>query len=144
MLDHLKAIINVLTAQGLDVYLQDAVKYDDVGYPTELEYPYLIVWTTSYRPTDEKALDDVADDITATIGITAVATTPQGAAIVAENAKQLLGATKYRRLDVPGRLAYIRWSAFQTAQVDRDVKLPDTNRHPAFQVDIYRLESTPT
>lgn len=142
MIDHLTAIKNRLAPLG-DVYLQEAVKYGPDGTREPLSYPYLIVWSTNYRPGVETALDAQNRDITATFAITAVAGTPEGAAIVAERAKAILGGETWQPLNVLGRIAYTRWSAFQTMQTDRDVKLPLTNRHPTFQVDIYHLDSTP-
>ena len=139
----LDAIIERLRPLG-DVYLREAIRYDEEGNLVDLEYPYWMVWPSDSRPGGEVALDDNAADLTAVIGVTSVATTPKGAQIAATNARKLLGTTKWQPLAVEGSRAAIRWQSQVGGAIDRDVVLPNTGRHPAYEVDFYRVESTPS
>ena len=53
--------------------------------------------------------------------------------------RALLAAT---RPTVTGRAVWLSLESSEPAAVDRDLTLPDTNRHPAYVVDRYRLIST--
>ena len=126
-----------------DVYLRRAVKYDDDGVELALEYPYWIVWSTDSRP--DKGGETLTDnqDITAVIGVTSVAETPLTAQIAAANARDRLGPASWVKLDADGLGAHIRWQSQVGGAEDQAVTLPDTGQHPSYEVDFYKLVSTP-
>ena len=76
----------------------------------------------------------------AEIRFKAVAGTPQGVAIMLANAR----ATLPGALTVTGRAVTLRWERSEFIDLDTDVIIPATNRHPAFGVDTYTLTSQPT
>lgn len=70
----------------------------------------------------------------------AVAGTPQGVAIMLANARATLPGT----VTVAGRAVTLAWARSEFIDLDTDVTIPQTNRHPAFGVDSYILTSQPT
>jgi hypothetical protein len=139
----LNAVIDRLATLG-DVYYRDAVKYDDSGVETDLEYPYWLVWPADARPGVEQPLSGQGGDVSVVVAVTSVGTTPMGASIAADNARALLGVDRWQTLQVPDCDAVIRWQSQVGGAVDRDVKLPNTNRHPSYEVDFYKVLITPS
>jgi hypothetical protein len=133
MIAHLEAV-QALLAPVRQTHLIEAVG--------TLTYPYFLVWPSTGAPGLDGALDLNAD-LSFLIGVTSVGENPTSAGRVASSGKQVLGPTKFVPLTVTGRRASIKWEGFATANVDRDVTLPNTNRHPAFEAHLYRVESIP-
>jgi len=131
---HLEAVKALLVPRGRPVHLVDA--------SGETSYPYYLVWPSTGAPGLDGALDQNAD-VSFLIGVTGVGETVASAGVVARNAKALLGPTKPVPLVVAGRRAWIRWEGLASADVDRDVTITGTNRHPAFEAHLYRVESIP-
>jgi len=131
---HLQAVQALLVPQGRPVHLIDATG--------ETPYPYFLVWPSTGAPGADGALDQNAD-LSFLIGVTGVGETVDSAGIVSRNAKALLGPSKPIPLVVPGRKAWIRWEGLASANVDRDVTITGTNRHPAFEAHLYQVESIP-
>jgi hypothetical protein len=131
---HLNAVKALLVPEGRPVHVLDATG--------ETSYPYFLVWPSTGAPGPDGALDQNAD-LSFLIGVTAVGATVDSAGIVARNGKARLGPSKPVPLVVAGRLAWIRWEGLATANVDRDVTLPGSNTHPAFEAHLYRVESAP-
>lgn len=126
--------------------IKDLIPYTTyfVDVPTNPTYPYVLVWTSAGSPGTEPAVCGPGEDIDAVVGLTHVAGTPEGALIVAHATRAVMKPTVGPlRLDVPGHAAWLTFFDSQNVQVDRDVTIPSTNRHPAFVVDLYRLTSTP-
>lgn len=142
MLAHLLAVQTALGALERDVYLVDAVKYDAQGHEAPLVYPYYLVWPSAGAPHADADLDR-ARDVSFLVGVTSVGETFTSAGVIGRKARAALGEDRFVRLAVPGRSARIRWEAFSTASVDRDVKLVTSGTHPGIWVDLYRVESTP-
>lgn len=134
MIEYLEAVRLRLAPLGRQTHLIDAVG--------TLTYPYLLLWTSTNAPALEQDLAR-RRDLSFLIGVTAVGLNPRAAGDVARLAKNLLGPERFVPLAVEGRSARIRWDGFQTASVDREVTLPDSNRHPAYEVHLYQVESTP-
>lgn len=139
MISHLEAAKALLGPTGRQVYLIEAAPASD-GPP--LAYPYYLLWPSTGAPGADGALDQNAD-LSFLLGVTSVGQNPTSAGRVANAGKQLLGPSKFVPLAVPGRKAWIKWEGFATASVDRDVTLPDSNSHPAFEVHLFRVESIP-
>lgn len=134
MIGHLQAVKALLVPVGIPVYLLDATGASS--------YPYFLVWPSTGAPGVDGALNENAD-LSFLIGVTAVGESPESAGGRAAKGKARLGPTKPVALDVPGRKAWIRWEGLGNAGVDRDVNLPNTSRHPAFEAHLYRVESIP-
>ena len=111
-----------------------------VEVPEKPTYPYALVWSTSGLPTAEQSLVG-GDDLSDLVGVTTVHTTPRNAVKVAGEVVRpaLAGAHPV----VAGRLVTLSLFDSRQVEVDEKVTLTDTNRHPAFAVDIYRLVSVP-
>lgn len=115
-----------------------------VDVPDAPTYPYVLLWTSAGAPGLETPVCDTNRDLDAVLGVTHVATTPDGALIATERTRAVLQpGGGILRLSVPGRAAWLKRFDSRDVQVDRDVTLPASNRHPAFAVDLYRLTSTP-
>src|SRR5690606_26571539 len=115
-----------------------------VDVPEAPTYPYVLLWTSAGAPGIETSLCDANRDLDASLGVTHVATSPEGALITTERIRGALQpGGGILRLNVPGRAAWLKRFDSRDVQVDRDVTLPAPNRHPAFAVDLYRLTSTP-
>lgn len=115
-----------------------------VDVPDAPTYPYVLLWTSAGAPGLETSLCGTNRDLDAVLGVTHVATSPEGALIATERVRGALQpGGDILRLNVPGRAAWLKRFDSRDVQVDRDVTLPASNRHPAFAVDLYRLTSTP-
>lgn len=115
-----------------------------VDVPEAPTYPYVLLWTSAGAPGIETPVCDTNRDLDAVIGITHVATTPDGALIATEQTRRVLQpGGGILRLNVPGRAAWLKRFDSRDVQVDRDVTLPASNRRPSFAVDLYRLTSAP-
>lgn len=134
MITHLEAVQARLATLGDPVHLVEA--------PASPTYPYFLVWPSTGAPGLDAALRENGDE-SFLIAVTAVGELPTAAGNRATAGKQLLGPRRFVPLTVPGRRAWIKWEGLATAGVDRDVTLPDTNRHPAFEAHLYRVESIP-
>lgn len=114
---------------------------DVPGTPT---YPYVLFWASSGNPGSEVPICGPMDDLEALVGVTVVAANPDAVLYMQGIVRDALSPGGRRtRLDVAGRSASLKLSDSRTVQVDRDVTLPGTNRHPAYGVDMYDLHSTP-
>jgi hypothetical protein len=140
MLAHLHAVRAALQRPDVDAFVLEAVKYGPTGTEVDLVYPYHLVWPSTNAPHAEADLAR-ARDLTFLVGVTSVGLTADSAGVLARNARRALGAEKFVPLAVAGRAARIRWEAFSTASVDRDVTV--SGRYPSYWVDLYRIESTP-
>lgn len=131
MLAHITAIKALLAPLGYAVY------YVDV--PEAPTLPYVLLWGTGGVAGPERPLSGPAD-LTDRLGVTCVAGTPDGVLIVTGRVR---GALDGARPTVVGRSVWLNlWDA-RAVQVDREVTIPNTNRHPAYGVDLYALTSVP-
>ena len=127
---HIDAVKLLLAGLGCPLYYVDAA-----GATT---YPYVLIWSSAGQPGIESAVAADAD-LSDLLGVTWVDTTPTNALTLAAAGRALLAAT---RPTVTGWAVWLSLESSEPAAVDRDLTLPDTNRHPAYVVDRYRLIST--
>ena len=106
--------------------------------------PYVVV---SFHDRETgRALCDIQDHVDCDVRVKAVAgSTPAGAHIVLDAVKaELSPGGASTPLTVPGHSAVLKWLRHEVTEVDESVTLTDSNRHPVFGVDTYRLISQPT
>jgi hypothetical protein len=107
-------------------------------------FPYLLLWGSFATPGGEVGLHDAQTDIVDLFGVTSVAATPEGVLTVRQRVRGVLTpGGRPGRLNVAGHAVWVRLEDSRPIDVDRDVTIPTTGRHPAFGVDMYRLTSTP-
>lgn len=99
-------------------------------------FPYILVWGGDAAPAIEGTLDSRNDGVSDRVGVTIAAGTPAGVRTVHAQVRALLQPDGYP-VDVGGFRLKLR--DHQPTQVDRDVTLTGTNRHPAFCVDLYNV-----
>ena len=129
---HIDAIQARLAGGGVVSYFGDV--------PDLPVFPYVLLWSGAGRRRSE-TLCGTRDDLSDTLGVTMVAATAPGALIFSETVRALLDDWAPT---VPGRHCdELRSYDSQPVVVDRNITLPDTDRHPAYIVDLYRLSSTP-
>lgn len=121
-------LIALLSTLGYKVY--------DTDVPDTPTLPYLLVWGGDANPNREQPLSSRADGVSDRVGVTVVAGTPAGVRTVHKQARALLQPDGYP-ITLGGYTLKIR--DHQPTQVDRDVKLTNTDRHPAFCVDLYSV-----
>lgn len=112
-----------------------------VDVPVTPVMPYFLLWgSAGTLPVEASASGPLATDFDTTFNVTAVAGTGEGVLTMQAAARAALAATT-----VTGRHVAITLRTEQPTAliVDRDVVLPDTDRHPVYGVDVYRLQSTP-
>jgi len=102
-------------------------------------YPYVLLWTSTGRLEANTLAGE--QDLSDRLGVTMVATTGEG----------VLAMSKHVRSALKGFApASAQWLVealrspydSQNVDFDRDVALPN-HGHPAFAVDLYRLQGTP-
>jgi len=119
---------------GRQVYLVDV---PEGITPT---YPYYLIWSTTGSD-ETSSLDDEDEYLDDRVGVTNVGLTPEAVWSAAAKSRGLLVG---HSLAVDGRkVEPFRRPEARDVQADRDVTLPNTNRHPYFGVDLYRLVSQP-
>lgn len=128
---HIAAVEALLTPLGWATY------YVDV--PETPATAYILLWGSSGLPSSEQPLRGPVD-LTDGLGVTCVAATPYG---VLSMRTAVRGVLDEAHPVVAGRVVTLSLWDSRDTQVDRDVTLPDTGRHPAFGVDVYRLMSVP-
>ena len=129
---------------AIKALIPTAYKVYFVDVPEAPVYPYVLLWTSAGSPGVEANLCGANADIDAVVGVTHVATSPDGVLAATSKTRAALQPNgRIKSLAVAGRAAWLKRYDAQAVQVDRDVTLPAPNRHPAFAVDLYRLTSTP-
>lgn len=127
------AIRALLTTAGLTNYFIDV--------PEKPTYPYDLVWSGAGGLATERPVADSHADVDTLIGVTHVAGTPEGVLIVQAATR---AALDLKSPVVAGRVTSLELQPGSPAiQMDRGVKIPGTNRNPAYGVDTYRYRSTP-
>lgn len=121
-------LIALLAPLGWKVY--------DTDVPESPTYPYIVVWGGEARPHTESPLSDKILGVQDRVGVTYAAGTTQGARIVNTAAREILQPRGYP-VSVAGFT--LKLTDHQPVDVDRDVKMTSTDRHPAFSVDIFTV-----
>jgi hypothetical protein len=116
--------------------------------PSEAETPAVpfLVLGGAWERGDELPVCDETDELDTELRITATASTVEGASIVLDRVRGHLSPRgSWTPVPMTGRhVAVKREQSGYEPQIDRDLRLPNTNRHPGTGVDLYRLVSTPT
>lgn len=129
---HIDGIKALLAPYGHPVHFVDV--------PEVPTYPYVLLWSGLGRLTSDE-FDGEQDDLNDLLGVTTVAANPDATLIAGARVRSyLLG----KQPVVEGRYVQpLHLHDSQTVAVDRDVTIPNANRHPSFVVDLYRLISEP-
>lgn len=143
MREHLRALADVLEPLGYPVHLFYAHPLGDDAGEVPL-VPYLVLRSGWGRPDDMPVCGET-EDLDTTVLVTAAATTAEGAGVVLGRVRALLSPSMQRTtIPMLERAASVRWLRSEIEPtVDRDVRLPNSNRHPGFGVDSYHLHSVP-
>ena len=140
MRGHLQAVASFLAPLGYPVHLFHAEGPGDGVTPP---VPYLVLRGPSWDTGDEVGVCGGRDQLDTRVNVTAAASTAEGALVVLGRVRDLVGARAV--LSVAGRAAQVSDHRSEVnPQIDWDLRLPNSNRHPGFGVDSYRLTSHPT
>lgn len=131
---HVAAIKAQLESAGRQVYVVDV---PEGVVPT---FPYYLIWAT----TGDERSDSLCNTdryIDTEVGVTNVGLTPDSVWAVSATSRGLLQDWSPV---VEGRAVHpLDRTEARAVLPDRDVTLPNTNRHPYYGVDLYRLISEP-
>lgn len=132
MRDHFEAIKTLLAPLGRQVHVIQAP-----GSPT---YPYFMLWGLPGELGSD-GLDGEQKVVSDLLRVSSVGKTVESVMELRRLSRPLLIE---QRPIVAGRFVHpLRMTSAEEIQPDEDVTMPDTNRHPSFGVDIYRLISEP-
>lgn len=146
MRSHLRALASALAPLGYPVHLLHAAPASSDADDQDVVPPVpFLVLRGAWGSPEQMPVCDVTDDLDTAVFITCTAGTAEGALVVADRVRAHLSpGRRWTALAVDGRAAQIRWVRNEVEpQIDRDLRLPGSNRHPGFAVDSYRLHSTP-
>ena len=111
-----------------------------VDVPDTPVLPYFVLWGPSGTlPEESTVVGQLSTDFDTDVYVTAVAGTAEGVFTMQAAARSALSS-----LSVAGHLVAVTLSDSRPLMVDRDVILPNTDRHPVYGVDVYRIQSTPS
>lgn len=111
-----------------------------VDVPVTPTLPYFILWgAAGMLPTESRISGPLTTDFDTPVYVTAVAGTGEGVLTMQAAARSALAS-----VTVSGRSVALTLTESRPLLVDRDVILPNTDRHPVYGVDVYRLQSVPT
>ena len=111
-----------------------------VDVPDTPVLPYFVLWGPSGTlPEESTVAGQLSTDFDTDVYVTAVAGTAEGVFTMQAAARSALSS-----LSVAGHLVAVTLSDSRPLMVDRDVILPNTDRHPVYGVDVYRIQSTPS
>ena len=133
MRGHVEAIVGRLEDAGVPAYLVD------IPEGVQPTFPYAIVWMS----TGEELRDSFTDyaHVDDRLGVTNVGLTPEAVWSLSSRTR---AALKGWAPDVGGwHTEPMQLAGAETVQPDRDVTLPNSNRHPYYGVDTYRLVAEP-
>lgn len=129
---HIDAIRVLLEPYGKPVHFVDV--------PEAPTYPYVLLWTSAGRMVSDEVCGKL-DDLNDILGVTIVGATPDAVLVATPRVRSYL---MDKQPQVANRhVQPLRLFDSQNVDVDTDVTVPATNRHPAFAVDLYRLISEP-
>lgn len=135
MREHLAAVDVRLTALGITTHITWAVN---------AAHPYFVLSSPTFDPSDEANVASDHDTIDALVRVKAVTGTDDGVRTMLDLARDDLSpGLASSELTVAGRSARIRFVRSEFVDVDRDVTITDTDRHPFMGVDTYRIVSQP-
>lgn len=107
-------------------------------------FPYVLIVPAYERAVVERDLEDATGDIDADVRVTSVGANGDAAMGIRGVTRSLFSpAQEWQPLDVPGRVARLRFLRHEMTAVDRDTTVTGSNTHPVYAVDTYRLVSQP-
>lgn len=124
-------------------------RVESAGYPTAFgdatgldQWPYVLVWASPGQHDSELALSGAGgfEDL---LGVTMVDTTATNVLVMAPIVRAALDRAAFDVGDLHVVLRRARGYG-QPVQVDRSATLTNSNSHPSFAVDRYRLTAQPT
>ena len=144
MRSHLNALAAHLAALGYPVHLYRANPPAGADEDTVPPVPYLVL-RGAWDSGDEIPLSDATTTLDTEVRVTATATTAEGAGVVLDRVRGLMSPrSDWTRVPMEGRVVQVKRARAEIEpDVDMDLRLPGSNRHPGFGVDSYRLHSTP-
>lgn len=126
---------------ALDAKISYACHYLDATGATG--YPYALIVPAGVTPVGDVPVCGDESDLELTYRITSVTAMPGGVDIVASAIKVALCGSLPGPLAVAGySSATIRWLRTEITDVDRSVTIPNSDAHPAYRVDSYRVTLT--
>ena len=128
---HVDGVRNLLKAAGITAYWVDV--------PVEPTYPYALLWGPNWGVSNEVPLSGDDTGMDRNLMVTSVAVNPD---LVLTFAGLVKGVLHKSSPIVAGRATDLHYLRSEVAVVDRQVTLPDSNRHPAYSVEAYRYRST--
>lgn len=132
---HLEAVETALVSLGVTTHLYAA---------HEISGQYFVIGGRGADDGLEDGLCGPDGSIDTEVRLTAVTGTPAGADIMLGNARDILSPGKqWTRLTVAGRSVHIKFERSEFIGIDQSVKFTNSDRHPAWGVDSYRLVSDP-
>lgn len=138
---HLRALAAHLEPLGYPVHL-----YRAEGARAEETPPVpFLVLGGSWSRGEDAPLCDSTETLDTTIRITGTASTTEGAGVVMDRVRLLLSpGGGWSSVPMEGRAVQVkRLRAEVDPMADPDLRLPNSDRHPGFGVDSYRLRSVP-
>ncbi len=141
MREHLRALADVLAPLGYPVHLYRASgARPDVAAPV----PFLVLRGEWGRGDDVPLCDD-SEDLDTTVYVTGTADTAESAGVVLGRVRRLLSpGGSWSSVPMEGRAVQVKRVRSEVAPTaDQDLTLPNSDRHPGFGVDSYRLRSVP-
>lgn len=136
MIAEVLAAKSALASLSIPVYVSEA--------PSDAPLPRIILWTSAGARSLDTGVVPVGDVIDDQLGVTLAAETAEAVLVLAPQARALLTPTGVGSLTVTGRTVTLEHVEARAVQIDRDVTIPNTNRHPAYGVDLFRLVSIPS
>lgn len=107
--------------------------------------PYFVLAPLTPSDIPDETLARNAPPLEIDLRLTAVAGTPGGALDLLLRARAILAPNGMPIFPtVAGRFVQLDWLRFEVADIDTSVKIPATNRNPAYAVDSYSLNSQPS
>lgn len=128
---HFHAARTLLAELGHEVHIIDV--------PERPAFPYILLWGGVGTPHPERDLRGDFTDLDATMGVTVTAGTPEGCFIVQKRVRNALEGVELELAE--GRSGPLRLLDSQPVQMDRDITILDSDRNPAFAVDIYSIRT---
>lgn len=139
MRGHLQALATALAPLGYPVHMFYAHPLDDGSMQP---VPYLVLggaWGYGEEP-----VCGATDSLSAAVTVTCAASTAEGASVVAGRVGEHLSpGGAWTPVPMAGRKAEVRATGFTDPEVDRDVRLPNSNRHPGVAHVLLRMASDP-
>lgn len=132
MRKHIDAVKSLLADGAVTAYWVDV--------PDAPTYPYALLWGPSWGDSAEVSLGGCEVGMDRMLMVTCVAVNPDVLLTFTERVKTVMDGSQPI---VAGRSTDLRYVRSETTDVDRQVTLPITNRHPAYSVEAYRYRSTP-